>query len=55
LEAHLVTTEERLAGEIVLAGISPFIVGIVAKDDLGLPGRMLGTGTVVELEALGSY
>jgi hypothetical protein len=37
----------RQAGEVVLAAVSPYIVGLVARDDDGRPGRMIGTGTAI--------
>lgn len=41
------TDEDRQAGEVVLCAISPFVVGLVARDDDGREGRMIGTGTAL--------
>jgi hypothetical protein len=46
------TESELQAGRIVLTAVSPFVVGIIAKDDLGRPGRMPATGTAVQFKGL---
>jgi hypothetical protein len=45
--SEMMTEEDRQAGAVVLAAVSPFVVGLVARDDDGRPGRMLGTGTAI--------
>ena len=42
-----ITEVDRQAGAVVTAAVSPFVIGLVARDDDGRAGRMLGTGTSV--------